>query len=207
MKKKVCIVDYGMGNITSIENSLKFLSIKYDVISNYKEFKNYSHMILPGVGSFKTAMKNLKKRKLDQQIKYLVKNDKIKILGICLGMQLLGKSSKENGKTNGLGLMNYKVDKLKKRKNLKIPHVGFNQIRIKKNQNHFFDKISNNADFYFVHSYKISLSKKFNFDFCTCNYENDFLAGFNKGNIFGAQFHPEKSQSNGLTLLFNFLKS
>ena len=132
MKKKVCIVDYGMGNITSIENSLKFLAIKYDIISNHQEFKNYSHMILPGVGSFKTAMKNLKKRKLDQQIKYLVKNYKIKILGICLGMQLLGKSSIENGKTNGLGLMNYKVDKLKKRKNLKVPHVDLIKLELKK---------------------------------------------------------------------------
>ncbi len=207
MKIKACIVDYGMGNITSIENSLKFLAINYDVISNYHEFKNYSHVILPGVGSFKTAMKNLKERRLDQQIKYLVKNNKIKILGICLGMQLLGKSSKENGKTNGLGLMSYEVDKLRKNKKIKIPHVGFNQIKIKKNKNHFFDKITNDADFYFVHSYKINVNKKFDFDYCTCNYDKEFLAGFNKKNIYGTQFHPEKSQSNGLTLLFNFFKS
>lgn len=207
MKKKVCVIDYGMGNITSIENSLKYLAVNYDVISNFHKFKNYSHMILPGVGSFKTAMKNLKKRKLDKQIKYLVKNNKIKILGICLGMQLLGKSSKENGKTNGLGLMNYEVDKLRKSKKIKIPHVGFNQIKIKKNKNFFFNKISNDSDFYFVHSYKININKKFDFDYCTCNYNKDFLAAFNKNNIYGTQFHPEKSQSNGLTLLFNFLKS
>lgn len=207
MKKKVCVIDYGMGNITSIENSLKYLAVNYDVISNFHKFKNYSHMILPGVGSFKTAMKNLKKRKLDQQIKYLVKNNKIKILGICLGMQLLGKSSKENGKTNGLGLMDYEVDKLRKSKKIKIPHVGFNQIKIKKNKNFFFNKISNDSDFYFVHSYKININKKFDFDYCTCNYNKNFLAAFNKNNIYGTQFHPEKSQSNGLTLLFNFLKS
>ena len=91
MKIKVCVIDYGMGNITSIENSLKFLAIKYDIISNYNDLKDYSHIILPGVGSFKMAIKNLKKTKLDQQIKNLVKRNEVKILGICLGMQLLGK--------------------------------------------------------------------------------------------------------------------
>ena len=207
MRVRVCVIDYGMGNITSIENSLKFLAIKYDVISNYNDLKNYSHIILPGVGSFKMAMKNLRKIKLVQQIKNLVKRNEIKILGICLGMQLLGKSSKENGKTNGLGLMNYEVDKFRKNKKIKIPHVGFNQIKIKKNKNHFFNEIKNDADFYFVHSYKINSDKPFDFDYCTCNYDKEFLAGFNKNNIYGTQFHPEKSQSNGLTLLFNFLKS
>lgn len=207
MKLRVCIIDYGMGNITSVENSLKFLAIKYDIISNYSDLKKYSHIILPGVGSFKIAMKNLKKIKLNQQIKNLVKRNQVKILGICLGMQLLGKSSKENGKTNGLGLMNYEVDKLRKNFKIKIPHVGFNQIQIKKNKNHFFDKIENDADFYFVHSYKINFNKKFDFDHCTSSYGKEFLAGFNKDNIYGTQFHPEKSQSNGLTLLYNFLKS
>ena len=137
MRKKICIIDYGMGNITSIENSLKYLSVNYDVISNSKNLNKYSHIILPGVGSFKTAMKNLKKNKLDQKLKHSVKNEEIKILGICLGMQLLGKYSTEQGKTYGLGLMNFNVQKFKKNKNIKIPHVGFNQVKIRNNKNFF----------------------------------------------------------------------
>ncbi len=206
MRKRVCVIDYGMGNITSIENSLKYLSVNYDVISNFENLKKYSHIILPGVGSFKTAMKNLKKNKLDQKLKYFVKNKEIKILGICLGMQLLGKYSSEQGKTHGLGLMDFKVQKFKGKKDIKIPHVGFNQIKIRKNKNFFFDNISSGSDFYFVHSYKISC-KKFKFDYCSCSYSGDFLAAFNLKNIYGTQFHPEKSQSNGLTILYNYLKS
>ena len=138
MRKRVCVIDYGMGNITSIENSLKYLSVNYDVISNFENLKKYSHIILPGVGSFKTAMKNLKKNKLDQKLKYFVKNKEIKILGICLGMQLLGKYSSEQGKTDGLGLMDFKVQKFKGKKDIKIPHVGFNQIKIRKNKRKWY---------------------------------------------------------------------
>ena len=207
MRKKICIIDYGMGNITSIENSLKYLSVNYDVISNSKNLNKYSHIILPGVGSFKTAMNNLKKNKLDQKLKHSVKNEEIKILGICLGMQLLGKYSSEQGKTYGLGLMNFNVQKFKKNKNIKIPHVGFNQVKIRNNKNFFFDNISSGSDFYFVHSYKVNCDEKFKFDYCSCSYNGDFLAAFNLKNIYGTQFHPEKSQSNGLTILYNYLKS
>ena len=152
-------------------------------------------------------MNNLKKNKLDKKIKFFVKNGDIKILGICLGMQLLGKYSFEQGKTYGLGLMDFKVQKFRRQKNIKIPHVGFNQIKIKKNDNYFFNNISDGSDFYFVHSYKIDCNSKFKFDYCSCAYNGDFLAGFNMKNIYGTQFHPEKSQSNGLTILFNYLKS
>jgi glutamine amidotransferase len=209
-KIKLGILDYGMGNLTSLENSLNFLNAKPTIIHTPDNLERYSHIILPGVGSFKVAINNLKKIKLIEKIKKIVKIKKSKILGICLGMQLLGIDSYENGHTKGLGLIKLRVKKFRFKNinsGLKIPHVGFNQIKIVTNKKKFFDNIKDNADFYFIHSYKLDANPKINYDYATCKYGKNFLAAFNHENIFGTQFHPEKSQSNGLTLLYNFLKN
>ena len=128
------------------------------------------------------------------------------ILGICLGMQLLSASSTENGFTNGLSLIKNKVEKFKKEdvQNNNIPHVGFNNIKIIDDKDGFFKNINKDSNFYFVHSYRMDANNLKN-NFAMCNYGEDFLAAFNIDNIYGVQFHPEKSQSCGIQIITNFL--
>ena len=204
---KLAVIDIGMGNIRSIENSLNYLSFKYKIINQPKKLEKYTHLILPGVGSYKKAMNMLNKTKFTNSIKLLVRQKKIKILGICLGMQLLGSSSNEGGYTKGLSLIKNKTVKFstKELKKKKIPHVGFNSIEIKSNKNYFYKNIPKQANFYFVHSYRM-LVENFSDDCTTTKYGINFLSSFNKDNIYGTQFHPEKSQNNGLNLIKNFLK-
>jgi len=204
---KLAVIDIGMGNIRSIENSLNYLSFKYKIINQPKKLEKYTHLILPGVGSYKKAMNMLNKTKFTNSIKLLVRQKKIKILGICLGMQLLGSSSNEGGYTKGLSLIKNKTVKFstKELKKKKIPHVGFNSIEIKSNKNYFYKNIPKQANFYFVHSYRM-LVENFSDDCTITKYGINFLSSFNKDNIYGTQFHPEKSQNNGLNLIKNFLK-
>lgn len=203
---KVAIIDYGMGNIKSLTNALAFLNVKPYLVNNPKDLKNFSIFFLPGVGSFKQAVDNLKKLKLFDELEHQIFVNKKKILGICLGMQLLGNSSTENGFSEGFNFIDNKVTRFEfKNKNFfRIPHVGFNNLsKISKNFN-LFENISEKDNFYFVHSFRMKLELN-NRIYACCNYEKDFLAAFQKDNIFGVQFHPEKSQSSGLRLLKNFL--
>jgi glutamine amidotransferase len=205
--KKVAIIDYGMGNLRSIEKCLNYLGIENKIIDDPKNLKNFTHIILPGVGSFKKAISNLKKNNMYEAIIKISRNKKKKILGICLGMQLLFKSSTEDGITKGLGIIEGKVDKflINKKLFIKIPHVGFNEVYFEKN-NIFFEGIKNKSDFYFDHSYKVSLFSN-EINPVLTEYGENFLSAFNSKNIFGAQFHPEKSQSNGLLIIQNFIKN
>ena len=209
MKKKVNvgIVNYGMGNIRSIENSLLYLGCKSKVITSPDNIFSFSHLILPGVGHFKKAIQNLKINGFHEALQECANNKGINLLGICLGMQLLCESSTEGGFTEGLSLIKNKVESFTKKEvgNKKIPHVGFNQVKIEKNSL-LFKNINNNSDFYFDHCFKLSQDKELK-NFQTCNYGVKFIASFEKNNIFGTQFHPEKSQSNGLTLMYNFLSN
>ena len=198
---KITIVDYGMGNIYSLQSALKFLG--YDSICSNKseDIINADKIILPGVGSFKIAMDNIIKLKIDKSIKIAVKENNIPILGICLGMQLLGVSSTEDRFSNGLNLFEGEVTKFTDQ-SVKIPHVGFNNIYYPDNST-LYKGIKMNSDFYFVHSYKMKTNKIKGIGYSS-NGEN-FVASFEHGNIFGTQFHPEKSQTNGLLLLKNFI--
>lgn len=198
---KITIVDYGMGNIYSLQSALKFLG--YDSICSNKseDIINADKIILPGVGSFKIAMDNIIKLKIDKSIKIAVKENNIPILGICLGMQLLGVSSTEDRFSNGLNLFEGEVTKFTDQ-SVKIPHVGFNNIYYPDNST-LYKGIKMNSDFYFVHSYKMKTNKIKGIGYSS-NGEN-FVASFEQGNIFGTQFHPEKSQTNGLLLLKNFI--
>ena len=208
MKKiNVGIVNYGMGNIKSIENSLLYLGCRFKVLSNPDKISSYSHLILPGVGSFKKAIENLKINGLHQAIQECANNKGINLLGICLGMQLLCESSSEGGFTKGLSLIKNKVETFTQKEigNKKIPHVGFNQVKIEKDSS-LFKNINDNSDFYFDHSFRVIQNKNLK-NFQTCEYGTKFVASFEKDNICGTQFHPEKSQSNGLTLMYNFLNN
>ena len=200
---KIVIVDYGMGNIRSIIGALKYIGVKEILVSsNYDEIRNSDKLILPGVGSFGKAMHQIRAKNIDTYLQEVVLQEKKPILGICLGMQLLGMSSTEDGDNEGLKFINGEVTKFENIDDLKIPHVGLNQVKT------VGDTLYNGfpvlADFYFTHTYKMeSLS---NINQCMCSYGDDFIASFENENIAGVQFHPELSQGNGLKLLKNFIE-
>ncbi len=201
---KVGIIDYGMGNINSIIGALEHLKV-HSIIYSFqeKELQNCDKLILPGVGAFNEAMTEIYSRQLEKTIKILVEDNLKPILGICLGMQLLTTLSYENKKTKGLGLIKARVSKFSTN-NLKIPHIGFNQVKAS-SKSKLFKGIDDNSDFYFVHSFRI---KKIEESFkSTCFYGEEFVSSFEKENITGVQFHPELSQQNGIKLLSNFLYS
>jgi len=201
---KLAIVDYGMGNIKSLKSSLEYLGVENIILTNnYNELRDADKLILPGVGSFAIAMSRIIANKINDKLHDIVILQKKPILGICLGMQLLCKSSNEDGLNNGLSFIDANVTKFENEA-LKIPHVGFNQVAIKSNSI-LFKNIKNNSDFYFTHSYKVSSSASINSSLC--NYGDNFIAAFEQSNIYGTQFHPELSQKNGLQLLKNFLKT
>ena len=207
MTLNIGIIDLGINNLFSISNAIKHLGYSPNVSSDRKVLENSECLILPGVGSFKKAIQNLKIEGLHEALQESVNKKGINLLGICLGMQLLCESSSEGGFTKGLSLIKNKVETFTKKEvgNKKIPHVGFNQVKIEKNSS-LFKNINNNSDFYFDHSFKVLQDKELK-NFQTCEYGAKFVASFEKDNIFGTQFHPEKSQSNGLTLIYNFLKN
>jgi imidazole glycerol-phosphate synthase subunit HisH len=200
---KVLVVDYGMGNIKSIESTLRYLGVDDIIISSeYEDFVTSDKIILPGVGSFANAMKEIRNRNLNSIIKHSTGMLKKPILGICLGMQLMGKSSDEDGLNEGLGLVDSYVRKFDF-KGIKVPHVGFNQVEINSNLKIFENFSSRDPDFYFTHSYRM-LSDS-NINQCYCSYGGAFVAAFEINNIAGVQFHPELSQFNGIKLFKNFI--
>jgi imidazole glycerol-phosphate synthase subunit HisH len=199
---KIVIVDYGMGNIHSLNGALEYLSLSKIILSNkIKDLESADKLILPGVGNFSAAMKELNSLKLDQHLKNLILIDKKPILGICLGMQLLCKTSMEGGFTNGLNLVDASVTEFNKDQ-VKVPHVGYNQIITNKHSK-LYSNLSESPDFYFTHSYKVHSDENICQSFCS--YQDDFIASFELDNIAGVQFHPELSQKNGLQLLKNFI--
>ena len=203
-KKQVTIIDYGMGNLASIKNALEYLNTNVIISEEPDLISKSNFSILPGVGSFKTAMLKIRKKNIDEAIFNLLKKGNY-LLGIWLGMQILGKSSTEDGFTEGLGLVDNEVIKFEKSntEGNKIPHIGFNSVNFDTG-NVLFKNLNNNIDFYFVHSYFMQ-TKGLKKNISTTNYGINFLSSFNNDNIFATQFHPEKSQKNGLILLKNFL--
>ncbi len=191
-----------MGNLYSLEKLFTYLNKKYLVSSNPKILKKCNKLILPGVGDFRSAMSKLKKNKLSKFIVEEVKNGK-PILGICLGMQLLGKKSFESGETMGLNLNDLVFKSWKNKKNVIDHHIGFNQVKFPKNCI-LSKNIPENSDFYFIHGYYAKIGKELSC-YGFSNYNNKFVSLYEKKNIFGVQFHPEKSQKSGITLINNFL--
>ena len=204
--QNVTVIDYGMGNLWSVKNALEYLNCNVTITNSPKDINKADTLILPGVGSFRLAMNKLSSLKLNEAIIESVKIKKKKILGICLGIQLMSNSSFEDGITSGLNLINQKTIKFEfNKQNLRVPHIGFNSVYIEENKNNLLYKnIKNNSDFYFVHSYYLP-STKINASLGMCKYGYEFIASYEKENIFATQFHPEKSQTNGLKLLKNFL--
>lgn len=197
------IIDYGMGNLKSVSNALDSLKIK-NIISDDKEIlKSCKKLILPGVGAFNDAMKNLKKNNLDKFILEEVENGK-ELLGICLGMQLLFEEGYEGEKMNGLGLLKGKIVKMNG-EGRRVPHIGWNNGQYYK-KDKLLKGIKEESYFYYVHSYITSDYLKEDL-IIGADYNGILIPGlFRKKNIIGAQFHPEKSGEVGLKLLGNFSK-
>jgi len=203
--KSITVIDYGMGNIWSVCSAFRYLGCNPKVTSDPVEIARANSLLLPGVGSFRKAMISLRESGIDQAILEAVLNRGSKILGICLGMQLMGCCSSEDGDTQGLELIANSVERFTTQEigTNKIPHIGFDLVRSTKNAR-LFQGLPDAADFYFVHSYRM-LPEGLNGKTSTCRYGVKFLAAYEKDNIYATQFHPEKSQTNGLLLLKNFL--
>lgn len=206
-KRSVIVIDYGMGNICSVINALEYLGSNVILTNNPDQIMLADYIVLPGVGSFRRAMQSLRESKIDEAIRYAVKVKDSHILGICLGMQLLGSHSTEDGNTEGLGLIKNRVEHFSKHElgDNRIPQVGYNSVHLSESKG-LFNNIPEGAFFYFNHSYRM-LVDDFSGRYATCIYGIEFLAAFETDNIYGTQFHPEKSQSNGLMLLKNFMES
>jgi glutamine amidotransferase len=203
---KVTVIDYGMGNVWSVMSAFRYLGAEVNFTSDPEEILNAQMLVLPGVGSFRRGMESLKSNRIDVAIIDAVINKGTKILGICLGMQLMGSYSTEDGNTHGLGLLHNQVDKFTTKEvgKKKIPHVGFNALYFNE-KDPLFKGLPHLPDFYFTHSYHM-LVDSLSGSYATCKYGIEFLAAYQVDNICGTQFHPEKSQTNGLILLKNFVQ-
>lgn len=192
-----------MGNLRSVQKAFEKIGCNAIISNNKETIQNAKKLVLPGVGSFKDGMKHLQELQLIELLHKKVIEEQTPILGICLGMQLFSKRSYENGETKGLGWIDAEVIKFQiEDLNLKVPHVGWNEIHFQKTPNILFSNIDNQKDFYFVHSYYVRPNE--DVTIAKTNYGFEFTAAMNKDNIFATQFHPEKSQSNGLQILKNF---
>jgi glutamine amidotransferase len=197
----VLIVDYGMGNIGSVAKVLKKLDVPFLISKKKEDIHKAEKIILPGVGAFGDGMNNLKSLNIEKPLREKVLGKRTPFLGICLGMQLLAEQGNEFGKNKGLGWIQGEVKKLETG-SLRLPHMGWNSIDI---MDHFlFRNISDN-DFYFVHSYHFACVDE-KIISAKCDYGEKFVAALHQDNIFGTQFHPEKSQESGIQLIKNFLE-
>lgn len=198
----IVVVDNKMGNIRSVTNALDVLNANYIVSQSPEDVKTATGVILPGVGHFEKAMVNLNESGFTSAIMSYAATGK-PLLGICLGMQLLFSTSEEAENENGLSLIEGQVLSLKKQvNNLAVPHIGWNELKV--NASTLLSGVSDGDCVYFVHSYAVSTSESN--VIATTDYHLDITAAVQQGNIFGVQFHPEKSQKIGLTILENFIK-
>ena len=194
-----------MGNLLSVVNALKYLGANARISSNPSEIAAADTLVLPGVGAFRSAMQALRSQGIDEAIHEAVNIRGRKILGVCLGFQMLAQFGTEDGGAQGLGYLSGTVEHFERVSvpALKLPHIGFNRVYFS-NEAPLFRGLESGAYFYFVHSYRL-LPEAIGGDVATACHGETFVAAYSQGNIFGAQFHPEKSQTNGLILLRNFL--
>jgi glutamine amidotransferase len=204
MNQKIIVIDYGAGNLWSIASALRYLGKKFDFSNNPGEIIKADTIILPGVGSFRKAMHVLDTTGIADALREAVTVRQRKILGVCLGMQLFAQSSSEDGFSNGLGLIPGRIERFVDvgLGRFKVPHIGFNWVSPKNNST-IFAGLKEGGDFYFNHSYRLKYEDQ---QGCVgmCSYGEDFVAAYSNANIHATQFHPEKSQTNGLRLLTNF---
>ena len=201
----IVIIDYGMGNLRSVQKAFEKFCSNVVVSASINDILKADKIVLPGVGAFKTAMNELKKRGLIDPIKESIEKGR-PFLGICLGLQLLFSESEEGGKIKGLDVIKGKVKRFKREDGLKIPHMGWNRIEAKSKNGRakIFDGVEDGSYMYFVHSYYVAPKDK-DVILCETDYGRNFVSGVHKDNVYGFQFHPEKSQSAGLKIVENFV--
>jgi glutamine amidotransferase len=200
----IAIVDYGLGNIAAFASVYNKANIKVSVARTADDLKGASKLILPGVGHFDHAMRLLQQSGMLDALNQMVLGDKVPVIGVCVGMQILAKSSEE-GELPGLGWIDAHVRAFKSSdiaRNLAVPHMGWNDVR-PLSPSPLFDALQTGARFYFLHSYYVSCDRQKDV-LATCNYGADFACAVRSSNIYGVQFHPEKSHSFGDRLLRNF---
>ena len=201
----IAVIDYGMGNLRSVHKALEVVGGNAKITSRLKDLKNAAKLVFPGVGAFGEAMKELKCLNLIQPIKDAINEGKY-FLGLCLGLQLLFERSDEAPGLKGLSVLKAQVKRFDFTKEaLKVPHMGWNTIKIKNRNSKILKDMPNDSYMYFVHSYYV-VPKERNIILTTTKYGIEFISGIQKDNIYGLQFHPEKSQDLGLKILRNFVK-
>ena len=196
------VINYGSGNYRSVCNALDFLLIDYLEMKTAQDLTGVSHIILPGVGAFNDCMARLNELHLVDDLKREVLENKKLFLGICVGHQILMSWGTEFEKREGLGWINGSTEKLISKNNLPVPHIGWTEV-YSSSDNPLFKKIDAGSTFYFVHSFYVK-PESIEDTLATSQYGIEFVAAIQRDNIFGVQFHPEKSQENGLQLLRNF---
>lgn len=199
----VAIINYELGNLQSVQNAIDFIGGSSFFADSPQDIQEASHVILPGVGAFGDGMQILNERGWSDAIKEHAVHHTKPFLGICLGMQLLADTGTENGVNHGLGLIGGIVEKMNAHPNIHIPHVGWNTVSVV-GQQKMYEHLEDD-DYYFVHSYVFVPSDHGAIN-GTCSHGDDFVASVEVDNIWGTQFHPEKSQKSGLQILTNFLK-
>lgn len=201
----IALIDYNMGNLQSVVNAFEKIGSSVEIVSEPEKLKEYDKVILPGVGAYKDAMTHLNKSGMREAILDFADSGK-PLLGICLGMQLLLESSEEFGYTKGLGLIPGEIkefDKSKFQTRLKVPHMGWNELFVKKDTP-LFKGLDKEIYLYFVHSFHASCKDEYAIGKTFYGYE--FVSAVQKDNIYGFQPHPEKSHENGLKILKNFVE-
>lgn len=198
----IAIIDYGMGNLASVQNAL--LKLGYETITTDKvdEIEKARGVILPGVGAFEDAARNLRDLGLNKTI-YKTIDRRVPFLGICLGLQLLFSESDENGLHRGLDIIPGRVERFQLAANYKIPHMGWNQVENVAGSR-LFNDVTQESHFYFVHSYHVVPRDEHSCAAGICNYGYDFVCAIELENLMGTQFHPEKSSQKGMQILKNF---
>ena len=203
--KQVGIINYGSGNLASVYNAVDYLGFKPIFITEQNEARKFSHLILPGVGSYAKLANFLQTSGWSSTLKEITKSG-IFLFGICIGMQLLFEEGEEGGITKGIGLFSGTCRSFcfkNKKNDLPIPHIGFNEVNHRNTK--VWKGIDNNSPFYFVHAYRIKKTSSETIA-GTTNYGESFISFIENQNIFGSQFHPEKSHNVGLRLLKNFIE-
>lgn len=202
----IAVIDYGMGNIGSIINMFHKIGAEAFATNDIAKLWNADKLVLPGVGSFDNGIRNLNKLGLIAPLKELVLQEKKPIIGICLGMQLFGNCSEE-GTLPGLGFIDFEVKRFEfsDGQNLKIPHMGWDIVKLDKFQDRLLEGLEGSQRYYFVHSYH-AVCQNPNNVMMTCEYGYEFVAAVHSDNIYGVQFHPEKSHKYGMALLENFVR-
>lgn len=202
----IAIIDYGMGNLRSVQKAFERVGAEATIVSRPEEIEKANRIVLPGVGAFKDAMAELRRKEFPEPIRQAIQAGK-PFLGICLGLQMLFDVSYENGEFQGLGIVPGKVVKFELPVGYAIPQMGWNQVHFVNNAQSdcpLLKGISEKSYFYFVHSYYVC-PQNYADVALTCDYGLDFCAMIHRDNLFACQFHPEKSQENGLKILENFV--